>query len=534
MKKAIIAAVLVSLFLSLTAPVSAQSANPRWATMIAYFNPGQQTATLGISYLREQLSTSGSSQTTMIRGEGVEVGRNASGVINIDQATRENNFRGSAIVSTSGPIASLYIQQPTGGQAASPVIYNAVNISQFGSGDVFIPYVRLNSGFEIQIGVQNLEEKAIKLQVEFFGEYTAVFELAEDIEIAPKRSLVKTLTPADFRSDLTSATFIEGSLRIIAYYADGTLDLPRIVASVKEIQGGGVQARAFETVGNGFAELVIPTAVCATGTGANTSLFAIQNVTRGSTPTFIQVQYYQADGTPVLTQPLIYPTAAALEPGQATRFDPCDPQITADKLVNPAWGSLKGKSLTAIVRGVDQAGQPNQIPLGGVVRVQGNNGLSTAYTAQGLPEDYSAAESGLISPGHNKYYLALPFVEFSKRSGGNRTYFTIVNPTGAAAKAITAHFYGRAGGDPVISRSLAVENPAASQLAPYARRNLDPLSAGAIAEEATGFTGAVVLESDIPLIVTVRVQREVNISGYNLLGDDYNGVPFIMPYISNP
>ena len=531
MKKAVIVAALLSLLLPLTAPVSAQAVNPRWSAMIAYFNPGPQPATIGVSYLREQLSTSGSSQTNMIRGEGILVNSRASGMINVDQATREENFRGSAMVSTSGPITSLYMQVPAGGQAASPVIYNALNVSQFGNGDVFIPYVRLNTGFEIQIGVQNLEENTVKLGVHFFGLHGKDnFDLAEDILIAPKRSLIKTLTPADFRSSNTSAYFIEGSLVIYANYVETSIPgKPRIAASVKEIQGNGVQGRAFETVGNGFAELIIPTAVCAAGQGENTSQISVQNVTRGSTPTFIQVQYYQADGTAVLTQPLVYPQLSPLEPGESVLFDPCDPQISAANLVTPAWGSLKGKPLTAVVRGIDDAGQPNQIPLGGLVRVQGKNGLSTAYTAQGLPIDYASQDAGLISPVHNKYFIALPFVEYSKRSGGYRTYFNVVNPTSTAAKSIKAYFYDRSGGEAAVMRQLAVESPVASQLAPYARRNLDPLSAGAIAESEQGFAGAVMLESDVPLIVTVRVQREVNAQGVQLLGDDYNGIPFIMP-----
>jgi hypothetical protein len=123
--------------------------------------------------------------------------------------------------------------------------------------------------------------------------------------------------------------------------------------------------------------------------------------------------------------------------------------------------------------------------------------------------------------GSSGYRLVLPYVEWATRASGFQTTISVMNASGNPAQNVKAYYYANKGSKHVAEHNIS---SADSPLLPWTRRTTSPVAARAV--EGRGFNGAVILESDQPIVALARVVRTVDVNGYKTLGEDYNAIPY--------
>lgn len=479
--------------LFLAGQTRAQS-GPTWTSAILYFNPADvPIETVGcetpgfcddfnIMYYR---SSGDSVPSKPLRIEPLQ-----SGVVLVGSVLFDQTFRGSAVISSTVPLAAMFRQVYNAGDPHSPILYTSLDNTQSGEGFFYLPWVQRTSSFDTEIGIQNIESVPISLIMKLYKRDGSVAASAVVGNVEPQYShifRISSILPAG------SGNF-EGSLVVDADFSGQANTNPRIVAAAREIMGGGNKAYGFEGAGSGQIDWHMVSAACSYGPGQQTTYYSIQN-TSPDTSAEAQVIYYSQDGALVGTYPKT--GSASIPPGAALLVSGCDETST---------GVLKGKYLSAVVHST------NGVGLAVIGKAIGKDGLMTAFNGQLLP---AASTDG-------KYYLALPYLEYASREDGTRSYISVLNVGNNPANDVSIRYYGRDGS------LIAVENLTYKPLPGHAKRGTDPSVARAIDPGSYGFFGAATVVSDQPIVALVRVQRGVNLpGGVTVLGEDYIGIPYL-------
>jgi len=475
---------LITLALPGSIPAAAQT-SPTWNSVIAYFNPNP-----GPTSPPEELSV------VLYRDNGEQIdldfgGVNGavpmlpyqSGTLLLGQLNGDAGFQGSAMVSATVPIMAVFKRAASDSEAYSPILYTSFDISQAGQGVVYVPSVRRLPAYDTQVGIQNVESLPVDLEITIYDTAGAVVHTVASENLTPLTAFIFKMSSY---ADQIPVPF-EGSLVVRARLA-GTPVAARIVAAVQEMQMGGRRAFAYEGLSDADHFIFMPAAACQAGETAQTTAFTVQNTGAGAADVY--VDYYDERGDLVAASaPLSVP------PYAAATFNACAEDVLE---------FTQGKDMSAVIVSPEH----KVVAIG---RLESSDGLMTAYTGQPM--------EGLATGG--AFRVVLPYVEWSTRANGFRTTIYVMNVSPEPALNVKAYYYANKDGIPVAVHNLGTPS---DPLLNYTRRSTSPSAARAV--EGRGFNGAVILESDRPIVALARVVRSVDISGYKTLGEDYNGIPY--------
>ncbi len=469
MKKSLYIIVCFAMVLVLLMPGStamAQSATGQtWTSSITYYTPSTTPGTLNVTYYQG---------TNSWTAGPFNLEAHKAGSLFIGSTTVPDNFAGSAVLSANVPIVATYVQFASGAANAEygRMIYNAFSANDAGT-PFYVPTV-LNAQFgsTSRIGVQNIESAQISATLKFYAVGSTTPTVTKTVNIPAFASYV--FSAADSAIGLPSG--FNGSLVI------ETTGGNRVVASSEETDDNGRGAYAFEGVASGSNSVYMPSAMCNYGAERQTSYYAIQNA-GGSTVT-VTIDYYDTTGAKVGTLPATQITA-----GGKLSTDPCKA------------GALNNALGSAVINSTG--------PVIAIGKIKATNGMATAFVGQ--------------SSGFTK--LAAPYIRWSSDPTAEwRAYIAIMNVGNANATNIKARYYDATG---TLKGTHDVAT-AANPLGKFIKRNTNPQMAGAL--DANGnfgispFGGAVEIESDQPVVVVVRLQREVSLGATTRFAEDYNGV----------
>ncbi len=485
MKRAVILAVFIALLSTLALPGSLPaeaSAVPTWTSIVAYFNPNpappEGADELGIVVYSE------SDGKPLSLPQDVQMAPYQSGTLLIGKIIGEQGFKGSAVISSSARVAAVYKQVPSDNTPYSPIVYTSFDASQAGPGKIFVPGIQRTAAYDLEIGVQNIESAPAVMTLHFYNEEGSPAVPSPDpVTVPANRSYV--FKASDYIPDeFYGSVVIESQLEITGLPA-------RLVAAVQEIQGGGRRAYAYEAVSTGSSQLLMPAAGCQAGDTQQTSIYAVQNL--GGNPTDVYVEYFYYDENHELRA--LSSAPKTIQPSFSARFSPCDEDVA---------GELTGvEGMTAVIH----SGTEN---IAAVCRLNANDGLMTAFLGQSAPA--SAGE----------FVTLLPYVEWSTAEDGIHTEILVMNPNDLDADDVIITYYNRKG--EIAAEHFIGSTGGEGPLPAHSVRTSSPNSQRIIGKR--GFTGAVVIRSSVPIIALARVTRFVDIDGFTILGDDYNGIPY--------
>jgi hypothetical protein len=466
--------------LTISVPGSAMSpaAAPTWNSTIYYYNP----STAG------KLTASFVGLGTTPPDVNKDVPAHGFGQILVGST---GDFKGSAILSANIPLAAVYKQADAGSGAYAPVLYSSFDASQAGtSGKFYVPSV-IHLGYYVsKIGIQNVENGAVNLVLDFYDAATGTHKTTlTPPPVAAEGSFVFEMTDTDVPGIGTS---FDGSLVITATkVAGGTA--ARVVAAVEELQSQGQRSYAFEGSGNPTATIYMPSAVCRYTTKLLTSYFAVQNASSTDDAT-ITVTYYSTAGAVLATH-----AAGTVKPGAKISINTCDAKV---------YTQMNGKFATAVIKSTQ--------PVVVVGKVNSNDGLATAYLGQ--------------SAGSKR--VLLPYLVFNKTATGSisltTTQIIIMNVSTAAvsdAFSVKVNFYYKAadGSYKFQTTTLAA---ATTPLKKFGVISTLPRVSGAALDANGNYLGAVEVVTDQPVVVLARVTQTVTgVAGITTLGEDYGGIP---------
>jgi hypothetical protein len=467
-------ALAIVLVLTLVLPLagSAQSATTQsWTSSITYYTPDPSGGQLWIDYYYEAASGG-----TLAKSYGpIILAGHKAGSLFIGSAGLPSGFTsGSAVLRASVPIIATYVQFASGTAANE---YGRLLYSGFSASDAsttyYIPtFLYQKFGSTSLMSVQNVESTNNTVQVRAYALGAASPTATKEYTLPPNAARI--LSP----SDLGLAPGFNGSV-VITSTTGG-----RVVASAQETDDAGRGAYAFEGVPSGASTVYMATMLCRAFGDQQNSYYAIQNA--GSSAVAVTVDFYDTAGTKVASMP-----ATSVGPGNKISVNPCD------------YGVAPGVSGSAVITAT--GGQI--IAMG---KVKSASGISTAFVGQ--------------STGATK--VAAPYIRWSANPSAEwRSYIAVMNVGSAPATNVVANYYD-GNGNLAGSEHIAT---AANPLPPLIKRNTTPQSAGALDSSGnfglSPYGGAVEITSDQPIVVVVRVQRDVSLGATTRFAEDYNGVP---------
>jgi hypothetical protein len=471
--KLIVLLVLALLIVAMPAAlVSAQSAtNQTWTSSITYYTPSTTSGTLQVDYY--------GSDGTKYSANPITLQPHKAGSLLIGSvSTVPTPFAGSAVLSSELPIVATYVQFATSPETNNygRLLYSGFTADAAGS-TFNVPTVLYQKfGSTSRIGVQNIETFAIAANMKFYAAGQTTPTVDTNRVIPAQSSFI--FMP----SDLGLPVGFNGSLVITGKKSDDASTPGRVVAASEETADNGRYAYAFEGVAQGANKIYLASMLCKSGTAQQISYYAIQNA--GTTSANVTVKAYNTAGAQVANQSL-----GSLAAGGKLSTNPC------------AWGVANNTSGSAVI-------ESTGAPIIAIAKVQGNNGLSTAFVGE--------------SAGATK--VAAPYIRWSSAARGDfSSYIAIMNVGSGNATSLNITYYD-GNGTAVATKALAT---AANPLPQYVKRNSDPSSAGALNGSGEfGFSpagGAIEITSNQPVVVTVRSVKSVSLGAVTQFGEDYNG-----------
>jgi len=466
------AVVLVGLLSVLVWPLAglAQSATAQtWTSSITYYTPSDTAGQLWIDYYYEA-----DDGGTLARTYGpITLAPHKAGSLFIGNAGLPANFSGgSAVLRADVPIVATYVQFAEGAAANE---YGRLLYSGFSTADAastfYIPtFLYQRFGSTSLMSVQNVAGATNAVTVKAYALGQTAPASTQTYDLPP--SAAKILTPSDLR---LSPAF-NGSIVITGAGGD-------VVASAQETDDAGRGAYAFEGVASGANQIYMASMICQAFGGQN-SYYAIQNA--DTTNANVTIDFYNTAGTKVATMP-----STLITPGNKISVDPCTCGVPAGTSGSAVITSTGG---TVIAMG----------------KVKSPGGISTAFVGQAL--------------GATK--VAAPYIRWAANPSAEwRSYIAVMNVGAANATNIVATYYD-GNGNVAGSENIAT---AAKPLGPRIKANTTAQSANAL--DGSGnfglspYGGAVEITSDQPIVVVVRVQRDVSLGTTTRFAEDYNGVP---------
>jgi hypothetical protein len=493
MKRSIFTLLMIALTAALLFPGVAKAQNAAtltWSSSIYYYSPvDNDDGVLTVTYYSANPANPAkpSSEITIKAGGSGEL---YIGEVNVPRDA--DGFKGSAVLSSDVPIVAVYEQRPTGDPNYARLIYSAFSVTQGGQ-NVYIPAL-LNAaagstGYVSQVGIQNVSagslnatnNNAVTLHFYKPDGYPADPATYTIPEIAASNSYIFKPTDTQF-SGLPADTSVW-----VEVNNNNNNPNDKVVVAAEDLQIKGRRAYAYEGVSKPSTTVFMPSMLCRTGRGAQTSLYYIQNTTDTDTTVKVDVYVENVAKSPFGSNP----KTINLRARGKVIFSPCDIVGTA------------GKSGTAVIKSDNPL-----VPLAVIGKVQGSDGLMTSF---------SGVDSGSTR-------VVLPYMVWAANPlKGYQTSISIMNVSNEAGNAtFTAKFLGNDG------RKIDYPKVATLGTIPqYSKRTFTPSTAGALKTTDKSFRGALEINSDKPVVVIVRVERKVSgVAGYTYFGEDYLGIPY--------
>lgn len=466
MKLLLALSIVGAITVSTASPVVAQCATCQsWTSSITYYTPSDTSGSMNVTYY---------DGTTTYTAGPLTLAPHKAGSLYIGSTSVPDGFAGSAVLSADVPIVATYVQfakSPETGNYAR-MLYNAFDASQAGS-TFYIPTVlRHQFGSTSRIGIQNAGNSAVTANLKFYsvGSTTPVVDINRVIQAYASYVFLA--------SDITGLPDpFNGSLVISASAGN-------VVAAAEETDDSGRGAYAFEGVASGSTTIYLPSAMCQYNPEKQTSYYAIQNTSLTNVAN-VTIRYYNTSGAEVGTD------SFSIQPGNKSSRNPCQVNVLVGAL-----GSAKVESTGA--------------PVIAIAKIKANNGMATAFVGQ--------------SAGFTK--VAAPYIRWSANPTTEfRAYVAIMNVGGGDATNIVARYYD---GNGNLAGTHTVAN-AANPLPRFTKRNTTPQAAGALDVNGnfgiSPYGGAVEITSDQPIVVVVRMQKDVTgLGSTTRFAEDYNGI----------
>jgi len=479
-KKLFVLAVLALLILAVPAStVLAQGATSQtWTSSITYYTPSATGGTLQVDYY--------ANDGTKYSANPITLNPHKAGSLLIGGvSTVPDGFAGSAVLSSEVPIVATNVQFAAG--AATPN-YGRLLYSGFSEADAaakfYVPTVLYHTGAKVtsRIGVQNVETFAIAAHLAFYAVGATTPSATKDVNIPAQSSYIFWPTDVAGLPDP-----FNGSLVVTATKQGDTGTPGRVVAASEETSDLGPQAYAFEGSAQGANKIYMASMMCQAGAALQMSYYAIQNV--GTADASVTVTAYDTGGNVVgsTASPIV------IAAGGKSSINPC------------TFGVPAGKLGSAVIESVGA-------PIIAIGKVQSTvNGMSTAFVG--------AAQGSTSVAAPYVRWVADPTKDF-------RAYIAIMNVGTADATNVKVKYYDGNGAVAATDDLTSVARGGA--LKPLIKRNTDAATAGALNPTFGDFGfhpsgGAIEVTSDQPVVVVVRLQRNVSLGAVTLVAEDYNG-----------
>lgn len=456
---------LIAVVLVPTSAYAQSSADQAWSTSITYYTPSDTGGALQISYYPE-------GSDTPINADPITLNPHQAGSLFVGNVSGiEDGFSGSAVLSAEVPIVATGVNLASSDYPRP--LYTGFDPS-LAAGKFFIPTV-LNDAFGGQsslLSIQNVENSSVQATLKIFptGSTAAAFE---DTYTIPAQSA--KLIASD---EMGLGSNFSGSATVET--ADGM-----VVAAAQETDSSSRGAKAFEGIAGGSETIYMASMMCE-AFGGQTTFYAVQNV--GESKANVEIDFYDKEGTKVHTA-----TDISIDQANKQSLNPC--MYTDDA------AELEGINGSAVIRST------NSVPLIAVGKVSGSGRTPTAFLGQGTGNQKAAAA-----------YIRWK----SDPTEGERAYVSVMNVGDAAAEDIKVYYRGNTG-------SLDATATLASSAEPLGRF----IKANSNWETASGvntdfgvnpYGGAIEVESDQPVVVVVRVSKNVSLGEVTKFAEDYNAV----------
>ena len=462
---AIILIVLLTAFGLDYSSVHAYAYGSDFVSTIHYQNVGNDTAQISIIiYDQNGIEEASAPVTNLEPGAATSI---YAGTIN----GLSSGFKGSAVISSDQPLASVVAQVGSGAIKNQPL---SSGFSE-GSSSVLIPTVLKNMFFFTSVfAVQNVDSVAADFTLRFVTTTgTQINKTVPDVQPFASRLFDMGQIP-----EITTTTF-NGSV-VIDSVRNGTTTPGSIVATSMELENAGFNAYAFDGAANTGTTVYMPSAVCKFGpNNDSTTAYAVQNTNATSVQVTVTYSNGNVDGPHTLA-------------GYAKRsFDGC------------------------------HAGNPNGFLGSAVVTATGDVHAVGKVYGGGLYPAHLAFLSGESKVG-------LPFIRWTESQWYNgvrqRSYIAIQNigSSNIPSGQVTVTYYDK-NGNAVGSHTLGAI-PVGGKV------NSHPHHIGSAGFEFGYYTdgsqgGGAIVEgpNGSQLAVVVRVQKYTG-NGTSV-GEDYTGIP---------
>jgi len=451
--------------------VFAQNATEQsWTSSITYYTPSDTSGTLQIDYYAENGTsyTAGSFTLDPHKAGSVFIG---------SVATVPDGFAGSAVLSADVPIVATYVQF-VAGQAGSygRTLYTGFDPNAAAM-TFYIPtvlYQQFNS--TSMIGIQNIESAPITAVVKAFATGSLTPTGVTTHTIPAQSSVVLSASELDVPAGFTGSAVVEAT--------------GNVVASAQETGDNNRSAYAFEGTAAGANTVYMASMLC-NAFGGQISYYAIQNASTTESAS-VSMTMYDTTGAEVGTM-----AATNIDAGGKISVNPCN------------LGVASGSSGSAVIESVGA-------PIIAIGKVKAPNGLATAFVGQSA----------------GAYKVSAPYIRWAANAADEfRGYIAVMNVGSVAATNITATYYDLSdAGVARVAGSVDLAT-AGAPLDQFIKVNTNPSTAGVLeADSSFGFSptgGAVEISSDQPIVVVVRMTRQVSpaLGSVTLFGEDYNAVP---------
>jgi hypothetical protein len=454
--------------------VFAQSAtNQTWTSEIAYFNTEDASGTLNITFY----DSNGDVTST----DPIPLSPYQSGTLLIGSlSSLGSDFSGSAVMSADVQIAAVYVEFVSGVESDDydRKLYNGFTPAS-AANTFYIPTVlKQRFGSTSQVGIQNVDASLpADLTLDFYAAGETVPTFTDDtVTLDPQSSHIFSMNDID---DANIPPGFTGSLKITSVGGE-------IVASAEETYDSDRFAYAFEGVSQGSNKVFIPTMLCRYLEEEQISYYAIQAV--GGEADVTMRHYNRDDGSQLGTDYVL-----TLSDGGKESVNPCE------------HGTVPDESIGSSV--IESVGAPIIV----IVKVNSTNGMRTAYIAEG-----SYTVTGTVQ-------IYLPYIRWNDDPTlGTRSFVAVQNIGDVAAVNVKAYYFHQDG------------TPAATHILADGENHLQSLQkANTFAHESSAgaavdgeFSGAIIIESDQPVLITVRNQEVVDLDGgvTTRFAEDYTGI----------
>lgn len=470
-KKVLFSAVAILLIAGLLpAAALAQSATGQtWSTSITYYTPDPNGGTLLIHYYAEGSAIPIDADAITLVGHGA-------GSLYIGNVPgMPGTFGGAAVLEANVPIIAAAVNIAGDAAGYPRPLYTGFDGTQ-ASQNFFVPSVLYQTfGQTSLVAIQNVESNTIDatLKVYALGAVNPSFEHTYSI---PGQS--SQLVPA---ADMGLNPGFNGSATVTA--------TGKVVAAAQETDDAGRGAKAFEGVAAeaGATEIYMASMMCRAYATKQTSYYAIQNV--GDTTANLEIDFYNTSGNTLYTA-----TGLTVDKNNKLAKNPCN--FVGDA---PA---LEGAVGSAVIRST--------------------NGVKLVAIGKIANADNSMTATAFLGATAGSYKLAASYIRWkTDPAAGERSYVAVMNVGGANATNIVATYYDVTG----AARATHTLASAGTPLGSFIKVPTNWQLAGGVGDFGINpYGGAVEITSDQPIVVVVRVSKNVTLGTVTMLAEDYNGV----------